>query len=67
MLGLMGGIKGAAEYEAELMRRYPQFKDRSHPGIDMMGPQAVAHVVIMLFIVIGNIAYFTVRRRGGKT
>ena len=59
----MGGIKGAAEYEAELMRRYPQFKDKSHPGIDMMGPQAVAHVVIMLFIIIGNVAYFATRRR----
>lgn len=67
LLGLMGGIKGAAEYEAELMRRYPQFKNSSHPGIDMMGPQAVAHIVIMLFIIIGNVAYFTVRRRGGTT
>jgi hypothetical protein len=63
MLGLMGGIKGAAEYEAELMLRYPEFKDRSHPGIDMMGPQAIAHIVIMLFIVIGNVAYFATRRR----
>jgi len=65
LLGLMGGIKGAAEYEAELMRRYPVFKNRSHPGIDMMGPQAVAHVVIMLFIIIGNVAYFSVRRKSG--
>ncbi|MGD8605041.1 MAG: hypothetical protein PVF49_10775 [Anaerolineales bacterium] len=65
LLGLMGGIKGAAEYEAELMRRYPEFKDRSHPGIDMMGPQAVAHVVIMLFIIIGNVAYFATRGRSG--
>ena len=63
MLGLMGGIKGAAEYESELIRRYPRFKDYSSPGIDMMGPQAVAHVVIMLFIVIGNIAYFATRRK----
>jgi hypothetical protein len=65
LLGLMGGIKGAAEYEAELMRRYPEFKNRSHPGIDMMGPQAVAHVVIMLFIIIGNVAYFATRGRSG--
>jgi hypothetical protein len=65
LLGLMGGIKGAAEYEAELLRRYPQFAEKSHPGIDMMGPQAVAHIVIMLFIVVGNVAYFATRRRAG--
>ncbi|MEW5873861.1 MAG: hypothetical protein AB1752_01605 [Candidatus Zixiibacteriota bacterium] len=63
LLGLMGGIKGAAEYESELIRRYPQFESLPHPGIDMMGPQAVAHLVIMLFIVIGNVAYFATRNR----
>jgi hypothetical protein len=62
LLGLMGGIKGAAEYESELMRRHPRFANTPHPGIDMMGPQAVAHIVIMLFIVIGNVAYFVNRR-----
>jgi hypothetical protein len=29
----------------------------------MMGPQTVAHIVIMLFIVIGNLAYFAMRGR----
>ncbi len=67
MLGLMGGIKGAAEYESELIKRYDRFKDMPHPGIDMMGPQAVAHIVIMLFILIGNVAHFATRRsEGGK-
>ncbi|GAB4324661.1 MAG: hypothetical protein Kow0074_17810 [Candidatus Zixiibacteriota bacterium] len=63
MLGLMGGIKGAAEYESELMRRYPRFRDATTPGLDMMGPQAVAHIVIMLFIIIGNVAYFATRKK----
>lgn len=66
LLGLMGGIKGAAEYESELIRRHPRFADVAHPGIDMMGPQAVAHLVIMLFIVVGNVAYFAGRRREAK-
>jgi hypothetical protein len=66
LLGLMGGIKGAAEYESEVIRRYPQFGKSSHPGIDMMGPQAVAHVVIILFIVAGNVAYFAARRREAR-
>lgn len=66
LLGLMGGIKGAAEYESELIRRHPRFADAPHPGIDMMGPQAVAHIVIMLFIVIGNVAYFMSRGKSAR-
>ena len=33
-------------------------------GIRRMGPQAVAHLVIILFIVIGNITFIIDRRRG---
>jgi hypothetical protein len=29
----------------------------------MMGPQTMAHIVIIAFIIIGNIAYFMARRR----
>ena len=66
ILGLMGGIKGAAEYESELMHNYPKYKDMSKPGIKMMGPQAIAHIVIMLFIIIGNITFFVERSRERK-
>ncbi|MBD3170699.1 MAG: hypothetical protein GF307_14570 [candidate division Zixibacteria bacterium] len=64
MLGLMGGMKGGAEYESALMKIYPQYKNKSHPGIDLMGPQAIAHLVIMIFVIIGNITYFIARKRG---
>jgi len=63
LLGLMGGIKGAAEYESELIRTYPKYKTKSNPGIKMMGPQAIAHIVIMLFIIIGNVTFFMERAR----
>jgi hypothetical protein len=63
VIGILGGIKGAAEYESELARRYPRFADLDKPGLRMMGPQTLAHVVIMTFIVIGNIASFRGRRR----
>jgi hypothetical protein len=66
LLGLMGGIKGAAEYESELIRCYPEYEDKSHPGINMMGPQAIAHIVIMVFIIIGNITFFIERSREKK-
>jgi hypothetical protein len=65
MLGMLGGIKGAAEYESRLMKQYPQFSSMATPAIVMMGPQTVAHVVIMALIIIGNIQYFAGRRKKG--
>ncbi|MFH1700990.1 MAG: hypothetical protein ABIE07_10415 [Candidatus Zixiibacteriota bacterium] len=63
VVGLLGGVKGAAEYESKLMERYPQFKDTEAPALRMMGPQTLAHIVVMAFIVIGNISYFRSRRK----
>ncbi|MGD8363149.1 MAG: hypothetical protein PVJ04_17105 [Gemmatimonadota bacterium] len=57
LLGLMGGLLGAAEYEGALVREYPQFRDSSTQAIQRMGPQTVAHLVIIAFILIGNISY----------
>jgi hypothetical protein len=58
LIGLLGGTKGAAEYESELIRHYPQFAHTDTPAIKMMGPQTMAHIVIICFIIIGNVAYF---------
>ncbi|HWR84105.1 MAG TPA: hypothetical protein VN285_12460 [Candidatus Deferrimicrobium sp.] len=58
LVGILGGVKGAAEYESELAHRYPRFAHTDQPGLRMMGPQTLAHVVIMAFIVIGNLAFF---------
>lgn len=63
--GLLGGLKGASEYEAALAARYP---GRDYPRLAgrAMGPQTVAHVVILIFLVLGNVAYLGGRRdRGG--
>jgi len=62
--GILGGVKGAAEYEQLLVAKHHRFADVDTPGINMMGPQTLAHVVIMAFIVIGNIAFFRGRRKG---
>lgn len=67
LLGLLGGVKGAAEYESYLMERYPRFRDSDTPAIIMMGPQTLAHMVIMAFIIIGNIAYFLNRRKEAES
>ncbi len=67
LLGLMGGLQGAAEYEAALVQGYPQYKATSEVAIGKMGPQTVAHLVILAFIVIGNAAYFLGGgRKGGQ-
>lgn len=62
-IGLLGGVKGAAEYESELKRVYPQFANVETPALRMMGPQTMAHIVIIAFIIIGNISFFMGRRR----
>jgi hypothetical protein len=58
MVGLLGGLKGAADYETLVGIEDGQ-------AIRGMSPQSVAHIAIMLFIIIGNIAYFTQKRKGG--
>lgn len=63
LIGLLGGVKGAAEYENTLKDKYPQFAEMATPAILMMGPQTVAHIVIMAFIIIGNVLFFLNRRK----
>jgi len=53
LAGLLGGMKGAAEYE--------QLIGTTGLGKRGMDSQSVAHLVIFLFILIGNIAYFSTR------
>jgi hypothetical protein len=68
LLGLMGGLQGAAEYEAALVKKYPQYRDepRCEQAVQLMGPQTVAHLVIIAFVIIGNIGFFAERRRQAR-
>lgn len=54
--GLMGGLKGAAEYEMLV-----GMQDEGS-AVKRMDPQAVTHIIIIAFIILGNIAYFSTRR-----
>jgi hypothetical protein len=70
MLGLLGAIKGAAEYEAAVGAKYPEFaRDKAghvrrdfQRGIWRMGPQLIAHCLILVLIVLGNVVLFLNRR-----
>ena len=53
--GLLGGMKGAAEYE--------KLVGKSGLGRRGMDSQSVSHIVVFLFILIGNLAYFTTRKK----
>jgi len=59
--GLMVGMKGAAEYE-ELIEKRLNIKARRRAS-EALPSLTYAHLVIMLFIIIGNIGYFIQRRR----
>jgi hypothetical protein len=56
--GILAGMPGAAEYEKLI----------GTPGIAIKGmaAQSFAHLVIVFFIVLGNLAYFITERRGRK-
>ena len=66
LVGLLGGLQGAAEYENALVNAYPQFEASSTQAIQRMGPQTVAHLVIIFFIILGNIAFLAGRREESK-
>ncbi len=55
IVGLLGGLKGAAEYEVLT----------GHPDIAVTGmtAQSWGHALIIFFIILGNIGFFVVRRR----
>ena len=65
--GMLGAIKGAAEYEQLLLDKYPpdQGEDRGkyQEAIRRMGPQLAAHLLMIGLILLGNILYFTGQRR----
>jgi hypothetical protein len=64
--GLMGGLLGAAEYEALLTHAYPEFHEAAQTALIRMYPQTVAHLVIVAFVVLGNVSYFATRSRNRR-
>ena len=63
--GLLGAIKGAAEYEKLVIDTYggtdpnPVYLE----GLRRMGPQLIAHLLVILLIVVANVLFFADRRR----
>jgi hypothetical protein len=57
LVGMTGGLPGAAEYETLI--------DRKAKGCEGMTPQSIAHLVIMIFIIFGNLAYIAEQKKDG--
>jgi len=59
--GMLSGMKGAAEYENLILEHhYTTTPGRAETG---MNSQSMVHILIIIFIVLGNIGYFLSRRQ----
>jgi hypothetical protein len=59
--GMLGGMKGAAEYENLIEEKYHVGgRQRAMEG---MGPQSIGHLLIMALVIMGNVGYFVARRK----
>jgi hypothetical protein len=61
--GILNGLAGAGEYEYLLNIKYG-YPYAQGPSLDA---QSLGHVLILLFIVIGNLSYLLTRSKGGKS
>jgi hypothetical protein len=66
LVGMLSGMKGAAEYEKLLAAQYPELgrfykTTRAFTATKGMDAQTVIHFIIIVFILIGNAAYMSHR------
>jgi hypothetical protein len=67
--GLLGAIKGAAEYEKLVIDKYggPHPDPKYLDGLRRMGPQLVAHLLIIVLILVANFVYFANKRQESRS
>jgi hypothetical protein len=61
VVGLLAGMKGAAEYETLVDEA--GYSDQRKTASRGMDAQSLGHLLIMVFIIIGNVGYVFARRR----
>ena len=67
--GILAGMPGAAEYEQMVFKYLNESKKYSSccyiPGkaTSRMSAQSIAHLLMVLFILFGNISYYLIRRK----
>lgn len=67
MFALLGGLKGAAEYEGLVRERSPRLDELTTADVYYAGKgsnvQAFVYTVITIFIILGNVGFLMERRR----
>lgn len=64
IVGLLAAIKGAAEYESALAKKYPErVKLANSVATQRMGPQLWAHLLMVGLILLGNAIHFGTQRK----
>jgi hypothetical protein len=67
LIGLIGALRGAVEYETLLSDKYPkEVPPTMNIGQRRMGPQLWAHLLIVALIIFGNVLQWKLRRSGGR-
>ncbi len=64
LIGMLGGLKGAAEYERLL--KEGGYSDARMEATIGMDAQSMVHILIILLIILGNIAYFAERKSSNR-
>ncbi len=66
LIGVLGAIKAAAEYEQTVIEGYPHIGEvkTAQEGLRRMGPQLIAHLLVLGLIIAANIVYFVGKARG---
>ena len=59
--GMMAGMKGAAEYEHLVLNK--GYAKRLGKAVTGMNSQSIIHILIIVFIILGNVGYFFSRRK----
>jgi hypothetical protein len=69
MIAVLGGLRGAAEYEELVKRKYPEIAAKYEEPEEMvisattgMDVQSIIHVIIIAFIIFGNIMFFATKK-----
>ena len=71
--GILAGMPGAAEYEQMVFNYLNNLETNEHMNPDVevlpgkatsrMSAQSIAHVLMVIFIILGNISYYLLRKR----
>ena len=61
-IGVIGGMKGASEYEEMVARDYPKLADLSRTATMGMDVQSIVHLIIIFFILFGNVMFIITKR-----